>query len=158
MVVPDSIKKLLAEALNKNQYLKRLELQQIKDMVECMYERTYQQGEYVITQGEPGNHLFVLAGESPPLSSSSPASSPGCSGESPPSVHFLPICKRHVIQSRQSRSSGNVCDEEPQQVIAPLIRGRSLLFQKVKTRRVMLNVQGKAFKLRAHSALLARDF
>lgn len=58
----DSVKKLLTDALNKNQYLKRLELQQIKDMVECMYERTYQQGEYVVKQGEPGNHLFVLAG------------------------------------------------------------------------------------------------
>ncbi|XP_073322731.1 cGMP-dependent protein kinase 2 [Pagrus major] len=56
-----SVKKLLTDALNKNQYLRRLELQQIKDMVECMYERTYQQGEYVIKQGEPGNHLFVLA-------------------------------------------------------------------------------------------------
>ncbi|XP_059194111.1 cGMP-dependent protein kinase 2 isoform X2 [Centropristis striata] len=56
-----SVKKLLTDSLNKNQYLKRLELQQVKDMVECMYERTYQQGEYVIKQGEPGNHLFVLA-------------------------------------------------------------------------------------------------
>lgn len=57
-----SVKKLLTDALNKNQYLKRLELQQVKDMVECMYERTYLQGEYVVKQGEPGNHLFVLAG------------------------------------------------------------------------------------------------
>uniref|UniRef100_UPI0037E986F3 cGMP-dependent protein kinase 2 isoform X1 n=1 Tax=Semicossyphus pulcher TaxID=241346 RepID=UPI0037E986F3 len=56
-----SVKKLLSDALNKNQYLRRLELQQVKDMVECMYERTYQQGEYVIQQGEPGNHLFILA-------------------------------------------------------------------------------------------------
>nr|XP_055055886.1 cGMP-dependent protein kinase 2 isoform X2 [Misgurnus anguillicaudatus] len=56
-----SVKKLLTDALNKNQYLRRLEIQQVKDMVECMYERTYQQGEYVIKQGEPGNHLFVLA-------------------------------------------------------------------------------------------------
>ncbi|KAF3851467.1 hypothetical protein F7725_013239 [Dissostichus mawsoni] len=53
-----SVKRVLTDALNKNQYLKRLELQQIKDMVECMYERTYQQGEYVIKQGEPGNHLW----------------------------------------------------------------------------------------------------
>uniref|UniRef100_A0A8C1LRT6 Protein kinase cGMP-dependent 2 n=1 Tax=Cyprinus carpio TaxID=7962 RepID=A0A8C1LRT6_CYPCA len=59
--VSNSIKKLLTDALNKNQYLRRLEVQQVKDMVECMYERTYQQGEYVIKQGEPGNHLFVLA-------------------------------------------------------------------------------------------------
>ncbi|KAK2838040.1 hypothetical protein Q5P01_015252 [Channa striata] len=56
-----SVKKLLTAALNKNQYLKMLEPQQINDMVECMYERTYQQGESVIKQGEPGNHLFVLA-------------------------------------------------------------------------------------------------
>uniref|UniRef100_A0A8C1WN46 cGMP-dependent protein kinase n=1 Tax=Cyprinus carpio TaxID=7962 RepID=A0A8C1WN46_CYPCA len=56
-----SVKKLLTDALNKNQYLRRLEVQQVKDMVECMYERTYHQGEYVIKQGEPGNHLFVLA-------------------------------------------------------------------------------------------------
>lgn len=60
----NSVKKLLTDGLNKNQYLKRLELQQIKDMVECMYERTYLQGEYVVKQGEPGNHLFVLAGRS----------------------------------------------------------------------------------------------
>lgn len=63
----NSVKKLLTDALNKNQYLRRLELQQIKDIVECMYERTYQRGEYVIEQGEPGNHLFVLAGRSAPV-------------------------------------------------------------------------------------------
>ncbi|KAI3372103.1 hypothetical protein L3Q82_006956 [Scortum barcoo] len=67
-----SVKKLLTDALNKNQYLKRLELQQIKDMVECMYERTYQQGEYVIKQGEPGNHLFVLAVIFHPLKENTP--------------------------------------------------------------------------------------
>lgn len=27
-----------------------------------MYERTFQQGSYVIRQGEPGNHIFVLKG------------------------------------------------------------------------------------------------
>lgn len=31
-------------------------------MVECMYGRNYQQGSYIIKQGEPGNHIFVLAG------------------------------------------------------------------------------------------------
>ncbi|KAA0717300.1 cGMP-dependent protein kinase 2 [Triplophysa tibetana] len=61
VIVFNSVKKLLTDALNKNQYLRRLEVQQVKDMVECMYERTYQQGEYVIKQGEPGHHLFVLA-------------------------------------------------------------------------------------------------
>ncbi|XP_035405546.1 cGMP-dependent protein kinase 2 isoform X4 [Cygnus atratus] len=55
-----SEKKLITDALNKNQFLKRLEPQQIRDMVECMYERTFQQGSYVTRQGEPGNHIFVL--------------------------------------------------------------------------------------------------
>ncbi|NXI88621.1 KGP2 kinase, partial [Rhipidura dahli] len=53
-------KKLITDALNKNQFLKRLEPHQTRDMVECMYERTFQQGSYVIRQGEPGNHIFVL--------------------------------------------------------------------------------------------------
>ncbi|KAM5338014.1 cGMP-dependent protein kinase 2 isoform 1-T2 [Glossophaga mutica] len=56
-----SEKKLITDALNKNQFLKRLDPQQIKDMVECMYGRNYQQGSYIIKQGEPGNHIFVLA-------------------------------------------------------------------------------------------------
>ncbi|XP_075401027.1 cGMP-dependent protein kinase 2 isoform X2 [Tenrec ecaudatus] len=56
-----SEKKLITDALNKNQFLKRLDPQQIRDMVECMYGRNYQQGSYIIKQGEPGNHIFVLA-------------------------------------------------------------------------------------------------
>ncbi|KAL7982146.1 hypothetical protein Chor_001203 [Crotalus horridus] len=56
-----SEKKLITDALSRNQFLKRLDLQQIRDMVECMYGRTYQQGNYIIKQGEPGNHIFVLA-------------------------------------------------------------------------------------------------
>ncbi|EGW13917.1 cGMP-dependent protein kinase 2 [Cricetulus griseus] len=56
-----SEKKLITDALNKNQFLKRLDPQQIKDMVECMYGRNYPQGSYIIKQGEPGNHIFVLA-------------------------------------------------------------------------------------------------
>ncbi|XP_048391936.1 cGMP-dependent protein kinase 2 isoform X2 [Stegostoma tigrinum] len=55
------VKKLITEAFNKNQFLKRLETQQIRDMVECMYEKNYQHGDCVIKQGEPGNHLYVLA-------------------------------------------------------------------------------------------------
>uniref|UniRef100_A0ACB8E9A6 cGMP-dependent protein kinase 2 n=1 Tax=Sphaerodactylus townsendi TaxID=933632 RepID=A0ACB8E9A6_9SAUR len=56
-----SEKKLITDALNRNQFLKRLDQQQIRDMVECMYGRTYQQGSYIIKQGEAGNHIFVLA-------------------------------------------------------------------------------------------------
>ncbi|XP_061622880.1 cGMP-dependent protein kinase 2 isoform X1 [Phyllopteryx taeniolatus] len=56
-----SVKKQLVDTLNRNQYLKRLEQQQLRDMVECMYLCTYQEGDYVVQQGEHGNHLFVLA-------------------------------------------------------------------------------------------------
>ncbi|KAM8940241.1 cGMP-dependent protein kinase 2 isoform 1-T1 [Pelodytes ibericus] len=56
-----SEKKLITDALNKNQFLKRLDPHQIRDMVECMYEKTYAQGDYIIKQGEPGSHIFVLA-------------------------------------------------------------------------------------------------
>ncbi|KAM4809037.1 cGMP-dependent protein kinase 2 [Rhinophrynus dorsalis] len=56
-----SEKKLITDALYKNQFLKRLDPHQIRDMVECMYERTYSQGNYIIKQGEPGSHIFVLA-------------------------------------------------------------------------------------------------
>uniref|UniRef100_UPI00398EB7E7 cGMP-dependent protein kinase 2 n=1 Tax=Pristiophorus japonicus TaxID=55135 RepID=UPI00398EB7E7 len=55
------VKKLITEALSKNQFLKRLETQHVREMVECMYEKNYQHGDYVIKQGKPGNHLFVLA-------------------------------------------------------------------------------------------------
>uniref|UniRef100_A0A4W3HHJ6 cGMP-dependent protein kinase n=1 Tax=Callorhinchus milii TaxID=7868 RepID=A0A4W3HHJ6_CALMI len=55
------LKKLITDALNKNDFLKRLEMQHIRSIVECMYEKNYQEDEYVIKQGEPGNHLFVLA-------------------------------------------------------------------------------------------------
>ena len=65
VAVLPSVKKLLTEALNKNEYLKRLEVQQIRDMVECMYQRSFQQGQFVLQQGQPGHHLFVLAGNSP---------------------------------------------------------------------------------------------
>lgn len=43
-----SEKPLITDALNENQFLKRLNHQQIKDMVERMYGRNYQQGSYVI--------------------------------------------------------------------------------------------------------------
>ncbi|KAJ8005523.1 hypothetical protein DPEC_G00118840 [Dallia pectoralis] len=56
-----SVKKLLCDALCKNPYLKSLEGQQLRDMVECMYPKGFQHGDYIIRQGDSGNHLFVLA-------------------------------------------------------------------------------------------------
>uniref|UniRef100_A0A3B4ANG5 cGMP-dependent protein kinase n=1 Tax=Periophthalmus magnuspinnatus TaxID=409849 RepID=A0A3B4ANG5_9GOBI len=56
-----SVQGQLLEALMKNQYLRRLDPQPLRLMVECMYARSYQQGELVTQQGERGHHLFVLA-------------------------------------------------------------------------------------------------
>uniref|UniRef100_A0A803JSN0 cGMP-dependent protein kinase n=1 Tax=Xenopus tropicalis TaxID=8364 RepID=A0A803JSN0_XENTR len=56
-----SEKILISDALNKNQFMKRMDHHQIQDMVECMYERIYLQGEFIIRQGEPGSQIFVLA-------------------------------------------------------------------------------------------------
>ncbi|XP_038615576.1 cGMP-dependent protein kinase 2 [Tachyglossus aculeatus] len=54
-------KQLITDALNKNQFLKRLEPQQLRAMAECMRRRDYAEGSYILQQGEPGNHIFVLA-------------------------------------------------------------------------------------------------
>uniref|UniRef100_A0A8D0CKU5 cGMP-dependent protein kinase n=1 Tax=Scleropages formosus TaxID=113540 RepID=A0A8D0CKU5_SCLFO len=57
-----STKRLINNAIMNNDFLKKLDPQHIRDMVECMYERSYAQGHLVITEGEPGNYLYVLAG------------------------------------------------------------------------------------------------
>lgn len=46
-----------------NDFLKRLEPQHMKEMVDCMYEKVYTKGQLVIQEGEPGNYLYVLAGQ-----------------------------------------------------------------------------------------------
>ncbi|XP_023658783.1 cGMP-dependent protein kinase 2 [Paramormyrops kingsleyae] len=56
-----STKKLINSALMNNDFLKRLEPQHMREVVECMYEQTYTQGQLVIKEGEPGNYLYVLA-------------------------------------------------------------------------------------------------
>ncbi|MBN3295847.1 KGP2 kinase, partial [Amia calva] len=56
-----STKKLINEAIMNNDFLKKLEPQQMREMVECMYEKTYNECQVVIQEGEPGNYLYVLA-------------------------------------------------------------------------------------------------
>ncbi|XP_069744324.1 cGMP-dependent protein kinase 2 [Narcine bancroftii] len=57
-----SLKKLLTDAIMHNEFLKKLETAHVREIVECMYERRYQESNLVIQEGEPGNHLYVLAG------------------------------------------------------------------------------------------------
>ncbi|KAJ8014159.1 hypothetical protein DPEC_G00037350 [Dallia pectoralis] len=56
-----STKKLINDAIVNNDFLKKLDPQHMREMVECMYEKSYTEGQLVIQEGEPGNYLYVLA-------------------------------------------------------------------------------------------------
>uniref|UniRef100_A0A8C9ZV92 cGMP-dependent protein kinase n=1 Tax=Sander lucioperca TaxID=283035 RepID=A0A8C9ZV92_SANLU len=54
-------KKLINDAIMNNDFLNKLEPQHMREMVDCMYEKVYTEGQLVIQEGEPGNYLYVLA-------------------------------------------------------------------------------------------------
>ncbi|XP_019942215.2 cGMP-dependent protein kinase 2 [Paralichthys olivaceus] len=54
-------KKLINNAIINNDFLKNLDPQHMREMVDCMYEKVYTEGQLVIQEGEPGNYLYVLA-------------------------------------------------------------------------------------------------
>ena len=58
-----STKQLINDAIMNNDFLKKLEPQHMREMVDCMYEKVYSEGQLVIQEGQPGNHLYVLAGQ-----------------------------------------------------------------------------------------------
>ncbi|XP_031552697.1 cGMP-dependent protein kinase 1-like isoform X1 [Actinia tenebrosa] len=53
-------KDLIKEAILDNDFLKNLEGSQIREVVECMYEKQFKRDEYIIKEGDPGSHLYVL--------------------------------------------------------------------------------------------------
>ncbi|KAK3720306.1 hypothetical protein QZH41_020387 [Actinostola sp. cb2023] len=53
-------KELIKEAILDNDFLKNLESSQIKEVVECVYEKQFKRDEYIIKEGDPGSHLYVL--------------------------------------------------------------------------------------------------
>ncbi|XP_062376284.1 cGMP-dependent protein kinase 2 [Sardina pilchardus] len=56
-----STRRLITEALLSNDFLKRLEVQHMREMVDCMCERVYGQQQLLIQEGQPGHYLYVLA-------------------------------------------------------------------------------------------------
>uniref|UniRef100_A0AAQ5XJW1 cGMP-dependent protein kinase n=1 Tax=Amphiprion ocellaris TaxID=80972 RepID=A0AAQ5XJW1_AMPOC len=54
-------RKLINNAIMSNDFLKKLEPQHMREMVDCMYEKVYTEGQLVIQEGEAGNYLYVLA-------------------------------------------------------------------------------------------------
>ena len=56
-----SSKKLIAEAINDNDFLKNLDPKQIAEIVGCMYQREFKQNQYICKEGGVGTQLYVLA-------------------------------------------------------------------------------------------------
>ncbi|XP_041922412.1 LOW QUALITY PROTEIN: cGMP-dependent protein kinase 2 [Alosa sapidissima] len=56
-----STRRLITEALLHNDFLKALEQQHLREVVDCMYERVYGQQQLLIQEGQPGHYLYVLS-------------------------------------------------------------------------------------------------
>ncbi|KAH3863556.1 cGMP-dependent protein kinase 1-like isoform X2 [Dreissena polymorpha] len=54
-------KQLIKDAILDNDFLKKLDSAQIREVVECMYEKQVKQGHFIIREGDPGQHLYVAA-------------------------------------------------------------------------------------------------
>lgn len=55
-------KELIKDAILDNDFLKKLESSQIREVVECMCEKKWKKDEFLIKEGESGSDLFVLEG------------------------------------------------------------------------------------------------
>ncbi|XP_041363181.1 cGMP-dependent protein kinase 1-like isoform X2 [Gigantopelta aegis] len=54
-------KQLIKDAILNNDFLKNLDSTQVREIVDCMYEKKIKQGHYIIKEGEQGQHLYVSA-------------------------------------------------------------------------------------------------
>nr|VZH95894.1 unnamed protein product [Spirometra erinaceieuropaei] len=54
-------RRLIREAILSNDFLKQLEPSQVKEIVNCMYDKHIERGCYIIREGEPGDALYVSA-------------------------------------------------------------------------------------------------
>lgn len=54
-------KKLITDAINENDFLKNLDKIQIKEIVDCMYQREYRKEQYICREGGVGTQLYVTA-------------------------------------------------------------------------------------------------
>jgi CRP-like cAMP-binding protein len=55
-------KQLIKDAIHDNDFLKNLDSTQVREIVDCMYEKRIKQGHYIIREGDAGQHLYVSAG------------------------------------------------------------------------------------------------
>ncbi|KAL4239193.1 cGMP-dependent protein kinase [Mactra antiquata] len=61
MLQTEKSKQLIKDAILDNDFLKKLDSTQIREVVECMYEKQVKQGHYIIREGDAGQHLYVAA-------------------------------------------------------------------------------------------------
>lgn len=54
-------KQLIKDAIHDNDFLKNLDSTQVREIVDCMYEKKIQQNHYIIREGDAGQHLYVSA-------------------------------------------------------------------------------------------------
>lgn len=53
---------LIRDAISNNTFLKHLEQSQIEEIVACMYKKQIPHGCFIIREGEPGDALYVVSG------------------------------------------------------------------------------------------------
>lgn len=56
-------KQLIKDAINENDFLKNLESAQVREVVDCMYPKTYNKSEIIVQEGDIGHALYVIAGK-----------------------------------------------------------------------------------------------
>lgn len=54
-------KQLIKDAILGNDFLKNLDSTQVREIVDCMYEKRIKQGNYIIREGDAGQHVYVSA-------------------------------------------------------------------------------------------------
>lgn len=53
---------MIKAAILDNDFMKNLETTQIREIVDCMYPKEYQQGSIIIKEGDVGSIVYVLEG------------------------------------------------------------------------------------------------
>jgi len=58
----NSERQLIKRALTNNDFLKKIDKNQIYEIVNCMKVESYKQGQFIVKQLDGGNHFYVSAG------------------------------------------------------------------------------------------------
>ena len=56
-------KQLIKDAISNNDFMKTLVTTQVREVIASMYEKEIARGQYIIKEGEAGQHLYVSSGE-----------------------------------------------------------------------------------------------